>query len=266
MTVSEKLGTATVAISGLTLALALSFAGRPKDVDHRKGFVGPGGGTGQSPIMVRGGAMTIRSAYAFGNDDSNNKAICVQMPFNYIELDDIGDSKTGTAVAGVKFAASGGTYGPPASNWQIDLTARTANGAEDSNFSGVRIVSTQTCTITSGPTSPGIDVVLEPLSYSASSQNEQFYRYNAGAVGEDKATYAIRYQNLSLVRNASIGGAAVNYVLAPSPTDGDEDTSEMMYNIYINTSPKSKEEDIQAAPYRWRCKNGQCTIFIGMNS
>jgi hypothetical protein len=254
MITSGTLG--TVVVSGLSLAMALSLTGCPSDGDHTRNFINPGGGSGQSPIMVRGGAMSIVSVAPFGTDGNFT---CLQVTFNYMQIADAGDYGSGYQT-GKPQVFSGATA--PASSWQIDITGRTPKGGEDSNFSGIRILPTSTCT-QGGKTKSGIDVMLEPAAKNPGY--EQFYQFNDGTTPGEDGFYTKRYQNYSLVQ--TINGQ--QYVLAPSKDNGDEDTSEMMYGIYITqrTGPGQVNDitTIQGTPARSLCDSGRCTILIGIN-
>ena len=266
MTKSRRFGTVAIGSLGLALALALTLIGcqnhgpNPGGSDgHRRfPFLGPGGGTGQSPIMVRGGAMSIVSAFPFGTDGSTP---CIQAPLNYIAIADAGVYATGVPTGGTIVFSSSTT--PPASTWQIDLTGRTRLGAEAPNFSGIRITGTSNCSVAGGQPQSGVDVVLDPAAPNQSS--EAFYPYDFGNTPGEDGFYSKRYQNFSLVQ--TVGGQP--YVAAPTKATGDEDISEAMYGVYItqkNTAaPVNNIGQIQSTLSKWRCSGGRCTILIGLN-
>ncbi len=259
MTTSRRFGIVT--IGGLSLALALVFTGcKGQKGGPWKGLTAPGGGSGQSPIMVRGGAMTFFSFIGYGQDGS---MACVQRTLNYIELDRVFDLVKLT-YGDVTFK-SGGTYpAPDPARWEIDLTGRTWDGAgEDKNFGGVRIAPTNNCVTASG-TQPGIDVVIEPLA-TGGSANYGFYSNNTT---QDNATFSrMRYWNKSLIVTATpSGGQPARDVPAPTP-NGDEDTTEMIYNIYVSdgTGTTGTVQGVQTAKYRFRCVMAVCDVLIGLN-
>jgi hypothetical protein len=227
-----------------------SIAGLRMDIDDlRKKILGSGSGT-NTPLKVRGGAMTFRSGGKFGSDSAYPNGYCVKLNFSYFELGDVDDVLRSKHVPAVSYPNA--AYPTVSTSWQIDLYDRDPTGtSETPRDSGIRIIATSNCVIGPAGTPPVAGVTITP-----ESEYSKFYDNNSdkNLPDDDKTTYKKRFLDMYCQADHTMPSA-----------NGDEDSCEHISSIYINNSPKNKKADVQANPIgSYVCTNGECVIGVGL--
>ena len=180
-----------------------------------------------SPVKVRGGAMTFRTKknVPFQNLGGDNYCVSLGAP-STVQIDLFQPGSDPSGIPDKSATLSNGA--------QIDFLGSTADGSNASS-NGSRIL------ITNNPcgSSTGLIATLQPEGTSSG-----FYKNRNNASDEDDS-HLVRFQDLPCSQSP------------PSPT-ADEDTCEHLNTIYINSSPTSSP----TSGTKWHCRNGECLVKI----
>jgi hypothetical protein len=177
----------------------------------------------QPPIKVRGGAMTVRTTRLTLRGEHGNDCVVLQNPADHpVQLQFVEDitvqgwTPTSKTLSG---------------NWKVDLYGRDSKGNHGAD--GIELAYTDSC-MESGTNYPGVTIK------SIGTTNQYFYDFRDARTGtdEDGITRIKRFKNPTCSQHL------------PHPTNGDEDTCELMFDIKVN--------DIQFK----HCVNGECLVQI----
>ena len=187
-----------------------------------------------SPVKIRGGAMTFRFASgAVIDKDANGNFCSVIDKSTSISLFEHPDEKGTTAKADYQYSLSPGV--------QIDLFGYTRGGKSDSN-NGIQVLITNTCKTNQ----LGASLIPEPNSSSL------FYPFedNASDDPTDKSTRR-RFEDTACVGQQ------------PPDQNGDEDTCEHLAKVYIHSSPSANPKSNLVGNTPWSCERGECLVLVG---
>jgi hypothetical protein len=182
-----------------------------------------------SPIKIRGGAMTFRLG-AHYDWKSNHSQPCVNLSAFPTTIDLDGVVPVGGAPANPSPL--------PSQDWQIDFFGHLRDKSAMSP-NGIRVAIThKQCDGSAGMSA----------TFTPENQNSTFYEFDQDNLyDEDGQTRIKRFKDKSCTSK-------------PDPA-GDEDNCEHIHSIYIN---KSITSDPTAKPdYIYRCTNGECKVEIG---
>lgn len=181
----------------------------------------------QSPLMIRGGAMTFRSSSSTVLLGLDGNYPCFQIGNSspsVLQLMNVAEEPS----AGAPTVFLPNSYLLLTGNWTVYLYARNPDGSTGNPSSGVSVGPTNNCTV-NGNTSSGVTLTPWPLP-SASS----FYGENPRLNESSPATHNQRFKNITA---GCTGG-------------GDQDSCEHLGVI-------------QAGTYKFRCLDGECAVGIG---
>jgi hypothetical protein len=185
-------------------------------------------GPSDSPVKVRGGAMTFSTKPDGSPFSKVGSGYCVSLG--------------GTAVS-LKLIQPNGdkTTFPLTSTAQIDLLGRKGDGDSESN-NGTRILITSSCNGVNG-----LSALIQPETKASG-----FYPNRDDAVDEDGA-HIERFMDSSCRPETS-----------PSPgmPGQDADSCERLKNIYIHGAPADDPRGGTPSPVQSNCHNGECVLRL----
>jgi len=234
-----------VAVGLIALGAVCSLVGCKELLGGRGGgsqprlFAGPG----DSPVVVRGGAMTVRTKDSVGWKGAS-VPFCTgigltggTLYFNYSGLE----------------TAKG--YAPPqptpialTGNWSVKIVGRLHNGADSTQASGNGVIITPVGSCSGASTEP------DYVQLSTASNNSDFYAPDPALKEEPNAT---AYTAKRFMDKTPAGTPGTN-CQGPSPKAsnlGDEDACERASLVTIQTT--------SGGPYYGWCSNGECVIGLG---
>jgi len=219
---------------GLTiLGVVVGVAGLNQYTQHKGGSRWPLNPPSDSPIVVRGGSMTIRTFDKNNGWPAGSSSFCMNHKFSAIELDGVSDWGMTTPLD--PFSV------PTPASWTLTIQGRATTGSAGNR--------------TSAPSGNGIKLTGDPLhscsgatggssiTLSLLSGNSAFYSNDDPSVNEEapgKKT-AKRFQDVSL----SCAG--------PDSGPGDEDACERASKISLA---------ISGATTDYNCINGECIVEV----
>jgi hypothetical protein len=175
-----------------------------------------------SPLKVRGGAMTFRTK-------ANNQFSQVPNTSSYCVL--LGSPTSTVSLALFQPKDQTATTIQLTNQAQIDFFGHTPDGGSASN-NGIQVLITSSC---NGVT--GLSALLQP-----EGSNSQFYDHLNNAADEDNARME-RFQDIPCSKNP------------PTPL-ADEDTCEHMKQFIINSAPTPTPNGGSV----YKCRNGECRV------
>jgi hypothetical protein len=207
--------------------------------------------SGNSPVKVRGGAMTFRteSGGQFQQVGTSN-SYCIVL------------STTSTNLTLDLFQPGNHQKTPNksialANQTQIDFFGRNEKGKIKKNGNEIRVLISSSCNGTQG-----ISATLTPIADSAFYLNQ---KDGASQDGDDDpnapdTSHSVRFQDLD---------CATNFLpIPPSPgampqnPNGDEDFCENLGLIYVSSAPTTTPTSVD--PWA-RCHNGDCSLEINVH-
>lgn len=201
------------------------------------GFVGaiwwPWGGhhkrASNSPVVVRGGAMTFRAPKAFAVDKDGSPCLV------------LGNGSGGATITVSMIQNennSGNDNGPTtlSSTPQIDFFGHPMgwirpDGSPGESDNGVQVTLTKTCNSSKFG-----------IKFSGETSQSDFYPHRKRTVPDEDQTFTLRFRDRSC--NTTAG------------PNGDEDNCEHLSNVYIHGSPTSNPK----SETMWKCIDGECEV------
>lgn len=191
---------------------------------------------GDSPVKVRGGAMTFRTKSGGQMQQVSGNSFCVVLgsPGAKVTLD-IFQPKNHTNTPNRSFKLT--------SQSQIDFFGRTEKGQVGSN-NGTRVLITPSCN-----GQQGVSALFQPESadsgFYANNESGPSQDGNDDPPNDNDSSHSVRFQDLACAAK-----------FTPPNGSGDEDSCENMGIIYVNDAPTGQPTNGKHA----RCHNGDCLV------
>jgi len=199
------------------------------------------GGSSDSPVKVRGGAMTFRTKSGQFQQVGTSNSYCVVLSTTSTNVSlDLYQPGNHTKTPNKSFSLT--------SQLQIDFFGRNEKGKVKRNGNEIRVLITSSCN-----GMQGISATLTPVGNAAFYVNQ---KNGASQDADDNpdTSSSVRFQDLDCAQN-----------FPPTPTpggpvqnpNGDEDLCENMGLIYVNSAPTTTPTTVD--PWA-RCHNGDCSV------
>lgn len=213
------------------------------------------GGTPDSPIVVRGGSMTLRTKDTwYPNPPSDMKApTCTNADTSYIDLID---------VKPVSASPSGPiplTLSDIPAPWQLVLYGRSPKDGSQSKNGIILQSQSGACTGSGSTSTTSVSATL------LNSNNTSFYPAgdNANIDNDHGATHSVRFWDQTPdtgTTAATVGCQGPYPPSVQSKVQGDQDVCERISVIQLTLTPPPPA---QPTVYTYKCPSGECKVDIG---